>query len=74
MINYLNGKMNEQVEEYFEKYLDDLDTLFIYGERQTLIIFDEVQMFPLARVGIKYLVADGRYDYLETGSLISIRF
>lgn len=66
--------MNEQVEEYFEKYLDDLDTLFIYGERQTLIIFDEVQMFPLARVGIKYLVAYGRYDYLETGSLISIRF
>ena len=34
------------------------------------IIFDEVQMFPQARAAIKYLVADGRYDYLETGSLI----
>lgn len=76
------AKKNKQVEEYFEKYLDDLDTLFMflqvhYGvkfyERQTLIIFDEVQMFPLARASIKYLVADGRYDYLETGSLISIK-
>ena len=36
-------------------------------------IFDEVQMFPQARAAIKYLVADGRYDYIETGSLISIR-
>lgn len=42
-------------------------------ERESLIIFDEVQMFPKARECIKYLVADGRYDYLETGSLISIR-
>ena len=42
-------------------------------ERNSLIIFDEVQMFPQARAAIKYLVADGRYDYIETGSLISIR-
>lgn len=42
-------------------------------ERDSLIIFDEVQMYPKARECIKYLVADGRYDYIETGSLISIR-
>lgn len=38
-----------------------------------MLIFDEVQMFPQARAAIKYLVADGRYDYIETGSLISIK-
>lgn len=42
-------------------------------ERQSLIIFDEVQLCPLARQAIKHLVADHRYDYIETGSLISIR-
>ena len=42
-------------------------------DRNSLIIFDEVQMFPQARAAIKYLVADGRYDYIETGSLISIK-
>ena len=42
-------------------------------ERQSVIIFDEVQLNPLARQSIKYLVKDGRYDYIETGSLISIR-
>lgn len=42
-------------------------------ERESLIIFDEVQLFPRARQAIKHLVADGRYSYLETGSLISIR-
>ena len=41
-------------------------------ERSSLIIFDEVQKFPRAREAIKYLVQDGRYDYIETGSLISI--
>ncbi len=40
--------------------------------RESLIIFDEVQRFPKAREAIKYLVNDGRYDYVETGSLISI--
>ena len=67
---------------YFDRYLNDLDTFFMllqthFGtkltERNSLIIFDEVQMFPQARAAIKYLVADGRYDYIETGSLISIR-
>ena len=42
-------------------------------ERKSLVVFDEVQMFPQARGLIKYLVADGRYDYIETGSLLSIR-
>ena len=41
-------------------------------ERQSVIIFDEVQQYPKARQAIKYLVEDGRYDYIETGSLISI--
>lgn len=71
-----------EVKELFEKYLDDLDTFFMrisayYSvklyERKTIFIFDEVQFFPRARAAIKYLVADGRYDYLETGSLLSIK-
>ena len=76
------AKKDKEVELYFEKYMNDLDTFFMllqthfatkFVERNTLIIFDEVQMFPQARAAIKYLVADGRYDYIETGSLISIR-
>lgn len=42
-------------------------------ERKSLVIFDEVQKCPKARQAIKHLVADGRYDYIETGSLISIK-
>lgn len=73
---------DKDVEGYFEKYLNDMDTFFMliqthYGvqlkERKSLIIFDEVQMFPQARGAIKYLVKHGKYDYVETGSLISIR-
>ena len=45
----------------------------ILYNRDSLIIFDEVQLFPKARQAIKHLVADGRYSYLETGSLISIK-
>lgn len=45
----------------------------ILKERKSVIIFDEVQKCPQARQAIKYLVADGRYDYIETGSLISIK-
>ena len=41
--------------------------------RESVIIFDEIQLNPLTRQAIKYLVADGRYDYIETGSLISIK-
>lgn len=73
---------SKTIRDNFEENLTNLDRFFQtisieYGvhlhERDTLIIFDEVQMFPKARQAIKYLVADGRYDYLETGSLISIR-
>ena len=76
------AKCPAEVKEYFQKYMNDLDTFFMlisvyYGvklyERESLIIFDEVQMYPKARECIKYLVADGRYDYIETGSLISIK-
>lgn len=42
-------------------------------EKESVIIFDEVQLLPKARQAIKYLVADGRYKYIETGSLISIK-
>ena len=42
-------------------------------EHESLVIFDEVQLFPKARQAIKHLVADGRFDYIETGSLISIK-
>lgn len=42
-------------------------------ERKSVIIFDEIQLYPKARQAIKHLVADGRYDYIETGSLISIK-
>lgn len=42
-------------------------------ERESLVVFDEVQLFPPAREFVKHLVADGRYDYLETGSLVSIK-
>ena len=70
------------VRESFLRNMDDLDALFMdlsvyYGvrlyARETLFIFDEVQLFPFARGAVKHLVADGRYDFLETGSLISIR-
>jgi predicted AAA+ superfamily ATPase len=72
----------DEVRGYFRDYRTDLDALFLYlsafygtdlHRRDTLVVFDEVQMFPLARGLIKYLVADGRYDYIETGSLISIK-
>ena len=71
-----------EIKELFNNYLNNLDMFFMYlasyykvdlYERDTLIIFDEVQLFPRARSAIKYLVADGRYDYIETGSLISIK-
>jgi len=72
----------KSIKELFENDISDLDTFFLklsvaYGKklfkRESLIIFDEVQLFPRARSLIKYLVADGRYDYIETGSLISIK-
>ena len=72
----------EDLKSLFMEYRSDLDSFFMYLQaftgielprRDSLIVFDEVQRFPPAREFIKQLVADGRYDYLETGSLISIR-
>lgn len=71
-----------EIKDLFDEYLDNLDYLFTYlssyfgktlYERESLIIFDEVQFCPKARASIKHLVADHRYDYIETGSLISIK-
>ena len=76
------NKAEQEVRDLFLYDLGDLNTFFLklttlfntkLYERQSLIIFDEVQLFPRARSAVKYLVADGRYDYMETGSLISIR-
>lgn len=76
------NKADEQVKDIFLHDLDNLNSFFLkltalYGvrlhERRSLVILDEVQLFPRARSAVKYLVEDGRYDYIETGSLISIR-
>ena len=72
---------SKNVRELFED-VSDLNYLFLQLqfqyrtdliERKSLIIFDEVQLCPLARQAIKSLVKDHRYDYIETGSLISIK-
>ena len=72
----------QMIKDLFVNERDDLDILFNTLEtyykvelesRKSLIIFDEVQLWPAARSLIKYLVADGRYDYIETGSLISLK-
>lgn len=83
------SKVNPKVKEFFDHYVDDLDMLFmnleLYFKRRlvprkvkdeearSLVIFDEVQFCPRARAAIKHLVADRRYDYIETGSLVSIK-
>ena len=74
--------VSKTVKNAFEHYLNDLDTFFMIlsteyntelHRRKSIIIFDEVQQFPKARQSIKKLIKDGRYDYIETGSLVSIR-
>lgn len=76
------NKVSDSVTSAFNNYMNDLDTFFLilsseYGvklyPKESIIIFDEIQQFPKARQAIKYLVADGRFDYIETGSLISIK-
>lgn len=71
----------KEIHELFED-LSDLNYLFLrlqliyhvnLENRKSVIIFDEVQKEPLARQAIKHLVKDGRYDYIETGSLLSIK-
>ena len=75
------SKVGSDVKVLFNDYLGDLDTFFMLLQNKmgvvlppgrSLVIFDEVQLFPRAREAIKHLVKDGRYHYLETGSLISI--
>ncbi len=75
------NKVSKAVIGIFENDLEDLEVFFrklseYYGVRlyegDTLFIFDEVQEFPRARAAIKYLVDDGRYHFIETGSLLSI--
>ena len=72
---------NASVKDLFD-YISDLDYFFLnlqsmthvtLQKRKSVIIFDEVQLFPPARQAIKHLVKDGRYDYIETGSLLSIK-
>ena len=83
--SYLLVDFSKVDSDFRQTFLDtrsDLDSFFLYlsaafgarlEERDSLVIFDEVQLFPPAREFIKHLVADGRYDYVETGSLVSIR-
>jgi len=76
------GSPSKDVTNLIENESYDLDLFFtklaafyhttLY-KRESIIIFDEIQQFPKARQLIKYLVADGRYDYIETGSLLSIK-
>ncbi len=76
------SKASRNIRTIFEENLHDLDTFFVLLEAETgvrlikgdaLLVFDEVQQFPRAREAIKTLVADGRFHYLETGSLISVK-
>ena len=82
--SYIKVDFSEATEEMLDIFKDianhelffarlQLETGINLYERESCIIFDEVQLFPKARQAIKYLVADGRYDYIETGSLISIK-
>ena len=76
------SKVDKNVNDLFTDHAGNLDRFFLYlqqiyrtiiHERESVIVFDEVQLFPPARQMIKHLVADGRYDYIETGSLLSIK-
>lgn len=76
------ANIEKEIIDLFENEMTNLDVFFLklqsfYGvrlvNRNSCIVFDEVQRYPRARQMIKYLVADGRYDYIETGSLISIK-
>ncbi|MCL2712206.1 MAG: AAA family ATPase [Methanomassiliicoccaceae archaeon] len=76
------SKADEQTKDLFRDHVKNLDMFFLHlqriydtvlYDRESAVVFDEVQLFPLARQMIKHLVEDGRYDYIETGSLISIK-
>ena len=76
------SRADADLKDLFSRYRSDLDRFFMYLQaytgvtlrpRQSVIVFDEVQRFPPAREFIKQLIEDGRYDYIEAGSLISIK-
>ena len=76
------NEANSTVKEFFTEYLHDLDDFYMRIEAffrvklipgKSLVVFDEVQQFPPARAALKYLIKDGRFDFIETGSLISIK-
>ena len=80
LIDFSN--INENLLQVFNQFKNDLDSFFqylsVYYEtklyhRDSIFIFDEIQFYPKARALIKHLVKDGRYDYIETGSLISLK-
>ena len=75
------SRLTPNIQSVFDQYLNDTEQFFLFLQnvthttlypRESIIIFDEVQFYPRARAAIKHLVADGRFDYIETGSLISI--
>lgn len=75
------SKASSEIMDTFENSINDFDAFFnrleiLYNtklyRRESIIVFDEVQLYPKARQLIKHLVADGRYDFAETGSLISL--
>ena len=75
------SKVSNEIKSYFDD-IYNLDLFFLklqaavgikLYQRESVIVFGEIQLFPKARQAIKHLVADGRYDYIETGSLISIK-
>ena len=74
-------KVGDDIKDLFKNYKNNLDMLFTYLStyfstklypRESIIVFDEIEFCPDARAAIKYLVEDGRYDYLETGSLLGM--
>ena len=74
--------VSSEIVDIFENETSNLDLFFlklaayhgvILYERASVFIFDEIQQFPKARQLIKHLIADGRYDYIETGSLITLK-
>ena len=76
------NEAGKEITDLFDMNLRDLDSFFMYlsaafnvklYERESLLIFDQVQLYPRARAAIKFLVADGRFDYIETGSLMLIK-
>ena len=75
-------KVGDDIKDLFKNYKDNLDMLFTYLStyystklypRESIIVFDEIEFCPAARSAVKYLVEDGRFDYLETGSLLGMQ-